>query len=217
MRTRVLLAALPLVLLLGACSDDTPPQVVPITPAPAGSTQLSPQIYVLRPDQLRVYTRTENIVLDSGALAARENDLSLQKTFDAQGMVGGFRSTFQPPQNATRPFTQIISEAIVFRTDIGASQFFADEVTRRNVADTGQTLAQLTGLPVNGVDVVKGFVLTLAPMDTGPPPKAYFALSRRGRVITELLGGGDAATATIDAFTPLVTLQEQLMAASPTA
>jgi hypothetical protein len=217
MRSALVLVLMPLLLLISACSDDNPPSPVPITPAPQGGTQLSPQIYVLRPDQLRDYTRTENITLDSAALAARENDLTLQKTFDSQGMVGGFRSTFQPPQNATRPFTQIISESVVFKADAGAGQFFTDEVSRRSVADTGQTLEQLSGLPLNGVDQLKGLLVTLAPQDTGPPPKAFFVLLRRGRVITELFGGGDAATATLDAFTPLVTVQEQLMAASPTA
>lgn len=206
------------VLLVSACSGDNPPSPLPITPAPSGSTQLSAQIYVLRPDQLRDYNRAANATVSATTIAIQEGDATLQQKVEAQGLLSGVRATFQPPQTPTVPtaFNQIISEGLIFRDVAGAGQFFSDELARRSMTAQGQTLAPLTGLPQTGVDDLRALQVTLAPQTTsGAPPKAYLALMRKGRVVSELLGGGTAGSATVDAFSALLTLMEQALASPP--
>jgi hypothetical protein len=209
LRPRVLLALLTLGAGLTACGGDNPPNPFPATPTPP---TLAPQSMVLRPNELPAYKRTEDSTVDPGILADQAGDQSLIGTLTRQGLQQGVRVTFSDPNQGAppTPFVTVISEVLIFKDASGATAFFGDEKARRNQASQGGTVGPLDGLPTTGTDAVTGLVATLPPQSADQAPShALFALVRRGRVVAELLGSGDVATATMDRFSALVTLQVQ--------
>jgi hypothetical protein len=209
---RVLVVALALGAGLSACGGDNPPNPYPATPTPA---TLAPQSMVLRPNQLPEYKRTEDSTVDAGILADQANDQSLIGTLGKQGLQQGVRVTFSDPNQGgpPTPFVTVISEVLIFKDASGATAFFGDEKARRAQASQGGTVGPLDGLPTANTDAVAGLVATLPPQSADQAPShALFALVRRGRVVAELLGSGALATATMDRFSALVTLQVQQIA-----
>jgi len=201
-----LVAVLSVAVVIAACDGGNPSSPVPLTPPPSGSTALAPQTMVVRPDQLRGYTRSEDATVTADSLASQAADPSLRATLKSEGLVTGARVTFVPPQGGNLAFAQLVSQALVFGDAAGATRFTGEELGRRQVAPQGGSIAPLTGLPQVGVDQVLGLDATL-PADTSgsAPPKAYF-----------VSGVGDASTATLPAFTALVSIQEALIAGAPT-
>jgi hypothetical protein len=203
--------------LLVACSDDHPASPFPVTPGPT-PVQLAPQTMVLKPSQLPGYVRTGDSTVDAGALADQEGDQSLLGTLMRQGLQIGARATFADPNRGGEPtpFATVISQVLFFKDAQGAASFFSDERKRRGKAPDGGTLSTLADLPTGGADDVVGMAVSLpAQASCDPPARALFALIRRGAIVAELLGGGNAQTATTDRFVALVTVQEQQLSARP--
>jgi hypothetical protein len=174
---------------------------------------------VLRPDQMRAYTRTQDSSVSAGTLADQEGDQSLVATLQKQGLEMGARVAFADPSRGApaTPFATVISQVLFFHDAAGATTFVTDETKRRAQPPQGGTLTPLDSLPLGGADSIVGMAATLPAQSTGQPPsRAVFALIRRGRVVAELLGGGPTATATDAQFVALVTLQEQQLASKPT-
>lgn len=203
-------------LLLAACSADNPQSPLPVTPVPSGSTALAPRVFTLRPDQLPGYTLASDTTVTSGSFADQEQDQSLRGRLDSLGFVSGARATYGVPSGATLPFNQVISQSLVFRDAAGATAFFSIEQGRRSVKPDSGSIVPLAGTPQDGVDQVFALDATLPADDSNPQGvSAFLLLARHGRVIVELLGGGDITTATATLFLGLVRLQEQQVAQSP--
>jgi len=210
-----------LTVLLAACDESNPPTGLPATRDPGQVISLAPQVFLLRPDQLPAYQRTADDAVSAVTFAADEGDASLQATLEGQGFTSGARATYQRPgSDPTTAFRLVISEALVFRDSHGAANFFADEAKRRDKPpDSGGTVTTLTGLPSTGTDQMAAFSATGSPAIPGvasSAPQVYFVLLRRGRVVAEVVGGGDPGTATVAAFTDLVTTQQALLSTNPT-
>jgi hypothetical protein len=215
MKGRLLLLGLVATGVLLAC-DEPPPPPPPVTPAPSGSTSLSPQVYLLQRQQLSDYALTSSEALSSDNIAELQKDPTLKDKLDGFGLVIAARAVFQPPQGGRPPFGEVISQVYMFRDAKGAADFFADELARRSRPISGQTVSPVSGLPSTGVDQLSAIGATLRPPTLGDPtPQAYLAVMRRGRLVAEVSGTGIAGTATVGAFTPLVTAQQQLLGTSP--
>jgi len=215
--SRILAVAVAAGGLLVACGEGNPTSPFPAT-AGATPVQLAPQTMVLRPAQLPGYVRTADDTVDAGSLADQEGDQGLVGTLMRQGLQVGARATFADPNKGGEPtpFATVISQVLFFKDAQGAAGFFTDEQKRRSTAPAGGTLSTLGDLPSGGADVVVGLAVSLPAQASGDPPaRALFALIRRGSVVAELFGGGNAATATTDRFTALVTVQEQQLSARP--
>jgi hypothetical protein len=216
-RTRFAAGAVVLGAVLAACGDSPPSPYPSSTPA-ATPLALAPQTMVLRPDQMKGYTRTQDSTVDAGTLADQEGDQSLAATLKTQGLQVGVRVSFADPSRggAPLPFATVISQVLVFKDTAGATAFVADETRRRAQPPQGGTLSPLNGLPQNGVDSIVGMAADTPAQSTGQPPsRAVFAIIRRGRTVAELLGGGPTSTATDANFAALVTLQEQQLSSAP--
>jgi hypothetical protein len=214
-RLVALAAAVGLGTLLAACDGAPPSPYSPSTATPTAPS-VAPQTMVLRPDQMRAYTRTDDATVDAGTLADQESDQSLIQALQKQGLQVGARATFSDPnQGGTpTPFVTVISQVLFFNDAAGATAFAADEGKRREVAPQGGTLTVLSGLPLGGADSIVGLSAdTPAQSSDQPASRALFAIVRRGRVVAELLGGGPSDTATVASFTPILSLQEQQLSA----
>jgi hypothetical protein len=214
---RLAVGAAGLGLLLAACGDPPPSPYPPQTPTPT-PLQLAPQTMVLRPDQMKAYTRTQDSTVDASTLADQEGDLSLATALEKEGLEVGARVSFSDPNRGgpPTPFATVISQVILFHDTAGATAFVDDETRRRAVPPQGGTLHPLEGLPLGGADSIAGMAAEVPAQSTGDPPsRAVFCIIRRGRAVAELLGGGPTTTATDAGFTALVALQELQLSAKP--
>lgn len=214
-RQGALAAAAVLGLALAACDSSPPSPYPPATPTPT-PLSVAPQTMLLRPDQMRAYSRTDDSSVDAGTLADQESDQSLIPALQKQGLQVGARATFSDPnQGGTpTPFVTVISQVLFFNDAAGATAFVADETKRREVAPQGGSLTVLDTLPLGGADSIVGMSADSPAQSSGQPAsRALFAIVRRGRVVAELLGGGPSDTATVANFDPILALQEQQLTA----
>jgi hypothetical protein len=202
--------------LLGACADDSGTTLpTPLmTPTPPAQAVI---IYVLSPSQVPGYTRTSDSTLNPGAMADEKNDPSLAARLTAEGFIHGADAAYAPPPNASTPtFIDINSEAVLFGDAAGAMAYFTEETNRINSVPAGGTLDALGGLPRQHVDDMVAYASSQPPTASLPVDRAFIALMRTGRVVTEIYAAGTSAAATTaTAFLPLVTAEQQLLARSP--
>jgi hypothetical protein len=216
-RSRLLLLCLVLGGVLAGCEGDTAQSPFPETPGPT-PLRLAPQTMLLRPVQMPGYQRTSDETVSAGSLADQEGDQSLAATLTADGLQMGARAQYSDPNRGgpPTPFATVISQVLFFRDALGASAYFTDEQKRRAKAPNGATLSTLGGLPLGGADAIVGLAVSVPAQSNGDPPtRALFALIRRGQLVAELLGGGNAQTATDARFADLVAAQEAQLAAQP--
>jgi hypothetical protein len=205
-------------LFVAACDDANPPSPLPATRDPNQPVTLSPNTYLLRPDQLPGYVRSSSVTLSPQGLASEAANPSLQPTFVAQGLTYGVRYTYGPPTGGgdSTAFRLVVSEALIFQTASGAAAFFSDEKVRQNTAPSGGgSIGPLDGVSHLNSDEVAGFDAKAGADAPTTPPQSFLVLARRGRVVIELLGGGTVASATRAQFDKLLALQESTLAQSP--
>jgi hypothetical protein len=211
--------ALLLAWLLAGCAGNDSSAPPTSTSAFGPATGRLASNYLLRPDQLPGYQRAPGSTVSAEALAADYGDSGLVQRLIGEGYQTGARVRFSSPRPpAATPFQQVTSEALMFGDAAGATRFFPEEKVRRGQPPTGGTASTLSGLPSQGVDdlvVVQASVPAQAA--GGQPQQAFLALVRRGRVVAELLAEGDAASATLARFTPLLVDVEGRLATSPDA
>lgn len=202
--------------LLSACADDSgAPLPTPLmTPTPPSQAVI---IYVLSPSQVPGYTRTSDATLNPGAMADQKNDPSLAARLTADGFIHAADAAYAPPPNTSNPtFIDINSEAVLFGDAAGATAYYAEEANRITSLPTGGTLDSLGGLPYQHVDDLVAYASSQPPTASLPVDRAFIALMRTGRVVTEIYAAGTSAAATTaTAFLPLVTATQQLLARSP--
>ena len=214
------LAALAASLLVAACDDTNPPSPLPATRDPNQSLTLAPTAFLLRPDQMPGYTRSNSATLSADTLASELGDPSLAPRVQSQGLTYGNRYTYMAPQAApdSTPFREVVSEALIFQTSSGAAAFAGDEKVRQDKApEKGGTVAALPGVASTNADEVTGFYATAPDSDQTTPPLSYLVVARRGRVVVELLASGTVANATRAQFDALLADQEGFLAQSPDA
>ncbi|TMC50573.1 MAG: hypothetical protein E6J14_03185 [Chloroflexi bacterium] len=211
--------ALLLAWLLAGCAgnDSSAPPTSTSAFAPPGGRLASN--YLLRTDQLPGYQRAPGSTVSAEALAADYGDSGLVQRLTGEGYQTGARVRFSSSRApAATPFQQVISEALMFDAAAGATRFFPEEKVRRSQPPTGGTASPLGGQPRQGVDDLAVVQASVPAQAAGAQPQqAFLALVRRGRVVAELLASGDAGSATIDRFTPLIVDVEGLLATSPDA
>jgi len=203
-------------LLVGCAGNDSsaPPTSTSAFIPPGGRLASN---YLLRPDQLPGYQRAPGSTLSAEALATDYGDSGLVQRLSGEGYQTGARVRFSSSQAAS-PFQQVISEALMFGDAAGATRFFPEEKVRRSQPPTGGTTSPLGGEPRQGVDDLVVVQASVPAQAAGAQPQqAFLALARRGRVVAEVLASGDAGSATIDRFTPLLVDVEGLLATSPDA
>lgn len=202
--------------LLTACADDSGAPV----PTPLMTPTLPAQaviIYVLNPAQVPGYTRTSASTLNAGAVADAKNDPGLAGRLGAEGFIHAATAAYAPPPNTSdSAFTDINSDALIFGNAAGATSYYTEEATRINSVPTGGTLGALGGLPRQHIDNLVAYASSQPPQSGDQVDRAFIVLMRTGRVVTEIFArGGSAAGTTANAFLPLVTAEQQLLATSP--
>ncbi len=207
-------AILAATLVAAACDDAAPASPVPLTPN-ASPVALLPTIYLLRPDQMAGYKRSNNKTLTPAIVAASDGDATLEKTLTDQGYTMGAQATYNPPApHSGLPFAQVITQAAIFTDATGASRNDDTEKTRQDQLPAGGgTIATVTDLPATGLDALTVYVATSS--DGTSSAQSFLAIMRRGRVVAELFAGGDPGTATEKNFAALLALQEQQLATNP--
>jgi hypothetical protein len=213
-RWLLLAAALLSSLTIAAC-DDTSPVASSATPLPTASSPL-PQLFLLRADQMRGYTRSNSQALSATIVAAEANNPALAKTLTDQGYLEGATWTFSAPtpNTAGLPFGQVISQAAIFNDAAGASRNADFEKSARNQPPSnGGTISPVSDLPATGVDSLTVYVAQS--IEGSNSAQTYLAIMRRGRVVAELLAGGDPTTATEKNFSTLLMLAESQLASAP--
>lgn len=213
---RRFLLALAAALLLAACADDA--GVPTLTPPPTPSLPAQAVvIFVLKPSQVPGYARTADQTLNAGAVADTKNDPTLAARLIKDGFVHGATDSFAPPPNTiSAAFGLITSTALLFNDAAGATLYYDEEAGRIDAAPPGGTVAPLGGLPSAHVDTMLALTSEQAARTDTPVDRAFIALMRTGRVVTELFANGtSAANTTAGAFLPLVTAQQTLLARSP--
>lgn len=208
-------AAATLLTLLAGCDQTNPAAPVPPTSAPSAGAILSPTVYLLRPDQLRGYQRSSQDMLSPAGVASEESQPALEATLRAEGYTTGARSTFAAPAPSPQtPFGQVVSEAAIFTSAVGAQRYLGEEMARRNRSpEGGGVVSPLTDLPTQGTDQLAG--LRTSETSGSAPVLGYLALARRGRVVVELFCAGQAAQATHDNFLGLFRPQIALLQQPP--
>lgn len=214
-RPLALVAAAVLLTLLAGCDQQNPPAPVPPTPSPSPGTVLSATVYLLRPDQLGGYQRSSQHVLTPAGVAGEENQPALEATLRAEGYSTGARSSFSGPSPSPQtPFAQVVSEAAIFQSAVGAQKYLGEEMARRDRApEGGGSVDPLADLPMQGTDQLIG--LRTSEMSGNAPFLGYLVLARRGRVVVELFCAGQAAQATQDSFLGLFRPQIALLQQPP--
>ena len=205
-------------LLLAACDDAGPASPLPATRDPNQTVTLSPATYLLRPDQMPGYDRTQSDAVSAGFIAAEYGDPSLAAKIEGQGLAAGTRYEYGPPSGAeaSTPFLNVISQALIFAAPSGAIEFFADEQARQNAsAQSGGTVTPIAGLATVNADEVAGLSEAGSPDNAGAPPQAYLVLARHGRVVVELFAAGEVASATRARLDALLAAQESQMGHDP--
>ena len=211
----VLLAAALLSGLTIAACDNTSPVASSTTPNPTAGAPL-PELFLLRADQMRGYTRSNSHALSPNTVASDANNPALAQTLTDQGYLEGATWTFNAPMPNTAglPFGEVISEAAVFNDAAGASRNADFEKTARNQPPSnGGTINTVSDLPATGVDSLTVYVAEST--DGSNTSQTYLAIMRHGRVVAELLAGGDPTTATEKNFSTLLVLAEGLLASAP--
>jgi hypothetical protein len=202
--------------LLAACADDSGAALpTPLTtPTPPAQAVI---IYVLVPSQVPGYTRTSDSTLNAGAVADAKNDPGLAARLTAEGFIHGATAAYAPPPSVATPvFTAINSDALLFANAAGATSYYTEEANRVNTAPAGGTLDFLGGLPQQHVDSMVSYSSSQPATNGAEVDRAFIALMRTGRVVTEIFARGASASATVaSAFLPLVTAEQQLLARPP--
>jgi hypothetical protein len=214
-RTALTAVALLSALIIAACDDTAPAAGVPATPNATASSPL-PLVFLLRPDQMRGYTRSNSRVLSPDIVAADASNPTLAKTLSDQGYQEGAQATFSPPQQnpAGLPFGQVVTQAAIFTDAAGATRNVAMEKVARNQLPTnGGSIRPVTDLPATGVDSLTVFVAEST--DGSSAAQSYLAIMRRGRVVGELFAGGDPTTATEKNFSALLLVAESQLSSAP--
>lgn len=213
---RTLIPLFALAALLSACADDSGAPVPTPLMTPTAPAQ-SVIIYVLTPSQVPGYTRTTDSTLNSGAVADEKSDPGLAARLDSYGFIHGATSAYAPPPSVADPvFTDINSDALLFGSAAGATSYYNEEANRINTAPSKGTLDFLGGLPSQHVDTMVAYASSQPPQGGEQVDRAFIALMRTGRVVTEIFARGVSAARTVaGAFLPLVTAEQRLLARSP--
>jgi hypothetical protein len=213
---RVLPIVVVLAAILAGCGEDA--GGVFATPVPTPSPpQQAVIIYVLIPSQVPGFKRTSEFTVNAKTLADQKGDQGLTYRLGTYGFVHGARANYAPPPATNAlAFSAISSEALMFNDAAGATKYFAEEAKRVNQPPPGGTVDPLAGLPRQHIDDMVAYSATQPPQGGDAIDRAFIVLIRTGRVVAEIFARGASPTATtVDAFTPLVSAEQTLLARPP--
>lgn len=206
MRLPMVVASSLCAIAISACDSSSTSLSLPNTPTVAA------RLYTLQPSDLPAYTEEVDTPLTPAVIADQLQQSNLQQMLINDGMISGDEAEYAPQSGQSPTFGTINSQALIFNNVSGASNYFAGEQKRIDVAPSGGTITPLQ-VSTTVADASYAYSSTL-PAGTSTDT-AYIFLARKGRVMVELFGHPSSGASADAAFQELVALQDKVLAISP--